>query len=307
MKVYRGQLQEFKTSTFFPMYTDGDVFYTDNSKSVRSYLQPALGTVVHTDNSFQDLELGNGDILHDKYYYLDSVVDGWLQWVEIVGDETATAEQKAHARATICVYDIMEWQYNGKDMGERSVTATIKSPLPIDFRIGDYITVQMQTLRRGDSYAGAVDYERFYIYSEVTAEKNARADSAGDAFVQNVIFYPRQYELGTVLMRDFVQQSANVDKIIYTGFDKVSFYGGAYELLMRCMACLREAGYVDNDGYDEWTFDLADSVNEQKNSALERYAFAFDGEPIQNAILKLNSEEFVNTTWFINERKIFTG
>lgn len=307
MKVYRGQLQEFKTSTFFPMYTDGDVFYTDNSKSVRSYLQPALGTVVHTGNSFQDLEFGNGDILHDKYYYLDSVVDGWLQWVEIVGDETATAEQKAHARATICVYDIMEWQYNGKDMGERSVTATIKSPLPIDFRIGDYITVQMQTLRRGDSYAGAVDYERFYIYSEVTAEKNARADSAGDAFVQNVIFYPRQYELGTVLMRDFVQQSANVDKIIYTGFDKVSFYGGAYELLMRCMACLREAGYVDNDGNDEWTFDLADSVNEQKNSALERYAFAFDGEPIQNAILKLNSEEFVNTTWFINERKIYVG
>lgn len=36
------------------------------------------------------------------------------------------------------IFNIMEGTYNGKDMGERSITATIQFPTPIDFKAGDY-------------------------------------------------------------------------------------------------------------------------------------------------------------------------
>ena len=206
---------------------------------------------------------------------------------------------------TDAVYDIMEATYTGKDMGDRRITATIKFPTPIDFKLGDYVVISMQTLRR-DSNHGAVDTEKFYIYTEPQCKKTARKYSTGDAFETTVIFYPRQYELSCIQMRDFIQQEANSDKIIYTGFDSVTFYGGARELMDRCMACLQQQ-YHDAQGNPLWSYELADAVNEDKNNALERYTFSFQGNSVMDALMKLNDKDFINTTFFINGRKIYVG
>lgn len=210
---------------------------------------------------------------------------------------------------TDVVFDIMEATYTGQDMGKRSIVATIKYATPIDFQMGDYVEFAMQSLvrdpghNRGEVMSPA---ERFYIYTEPQCKKTARPMSAGDAFETTVTFYPRQYELAGIQMRDFVQQEANAETLIYTGFDNVSFYGGAKELLDRCMACLKQY-YKDSQGNPLWSYVLADALNEDKNNALERYAFSFSGNSVMDALMKLNDKDYINTTFFINGRTIYVG
>ena len=139
------------------------------------------------------------------------------------------------------IFDIAECTYSGKDMGERSITANIKWATPIDFKIGDYVVLQMQTLIRSTTGVdGSVDSEKFYLYTMPTIKKNASPMSSGQAFEHTVTFYSAQYELGLVQMRDCGQEQANVDTIIYTGFDSLSFVGGADELMRRIMAVLKK-------------------------------------------------------------------
>lgn len=201
------------------------------------------------------------------------------------------------------VFDIMECTYTGKDMGERKITATIKWPTVIDFQLGDYVEMQMQNLIKSNGgLDGGTLFERFYIYSMPSVKKNARPMSAGDAFETTVTFYPRQYELAAIQMRDCLQMNANNDKIIFTGNDEVTFYGGAYELLLRIQAVLDEAM-----GAGVWKFEIADLINEQKNNAVERFAFSFSGNSVMDALLKICDPEGINSTFFINERTIYVG
>ena len=130
--------------------------------------------------------------------------------------------------------------------------------------------------------------------------------AAGDSFETIVTFYPPQYELGCIVLRDSIQEQSNLNNIIYTGFDTVVFEGGAFALLTRCVACMN-AQFVDNDGKGLWSFDLAETMNEDTNRALERYLFSFSKTSVADALLKLNDSEQINTTFFINGRTIYAG
>ena len=81
-------------------------------------------------------------------------------------------------------------EYSGTWMGECFVTLNIKSPVPIDFAIGDYV------LYRG---------EKFVINYDPSVIKKATKKSTGDAFCyDNVKFSALLYELSDVRMLDFV-------------------------------------------------------------------------------------------------------
>ena len=209
------------------------------------------------------------------------------------------------------IFDIAECTYTGKDMGERSITATIYFATPIDFQIGDYIKLPMQNLIRstsgvnGSIASGSGEVEKFYIYTMPTMKKVARAMENGKAFEHTVTFYSAQYELSCVQMRD-LGNSLSADEIIYTGFDSVSFNGGAKELMDRIMMVLKEA-YHDSEGNPLWSYEISDSVNEEKNLALERFPISFSGNTVMDALLELNNKETINTTFFINNRKIYVG
>ena len=100
------------------------------------------------------------------------------------------------------IFNIPQCTYSGKDMGERSITATIQFATPIDFKIGDYVELQMQSLIRGAGMHGDVGHiEKFYIYTMPTIKKVASPMSSGKAFEHTVIFYPAQYELGLLSNR----------------------------------------------------------------------------------------------------------
>lgn len=308
MRVYRNNKQSFGSSVLFPMYKGEDGKFHALNGAITP-LQPKTGLIVETGPDFDDITSGGRTIECDEYYRMDGVesATGNIIWTKI-------SQSTAQGNSTIAVFDIMEATYTGQDMGERSITATIQFHSPIDFQIGDYIEIELQDLRRFDddnNYRvaqndGGIQNERFYIYTEPTCKKTARPMSVGDAFETTVKFMPPQYELACIQMRDILQEKANADMIIYTGFDNVSFYGGAKELLDRCMACLAQQ-FVDNDGKPLWSYVLADAVNEEKNRALERYAFSFKGNSVMDAIMKLNDAETINSTFFINGRTIYVG
>ena len=200
------------------------------------------------------------------------------------------------------IFDITEFTYTGKDMGERAITATIYHPSPIDFRAGDYAEFQIQSLERAvGGMDGSIITEKFYIYTMPTIKKTARPMTHGQAFEHTLTLYPAQYELALVQMRDLGNRT-NPDSIIYTGFDSVTFYGGAKELMERIMMVLDEAY-----GKGTWSYKLSNEVNEEVNDALEKFLFTFSGNTVMDALLKLNDKEGINTTFFINDRTIYVG
>lgn len=300
MRVYRNNIETFQTSRYFPVYCMNGVCYASDIFT-RSYLQPQVGLIVKTGSGFKSIS-ANIEITNDSYYRFDGFQAGTNELIW-----TAIDEQTAMANSVISIVDIMKATYSGTDMGERKIVATIKFPTPIDFRMGDYVEIPMQTLlHSSESAAGSIGYERFYIYTEPITKKTARPMSAGDAFEITVTFYPRQYELGSTILRDNIQQKANPDNIIYTGFDTVSFVGGARALLDYCIASMN-AQYVDNDGEPLWKYQLASSVDEQQNNALEYFSFSFSHTSVADALVKLNDPEQINTKFFINDRTIYVG
>ena len=206
------------------------------------------------------------------------------------------------------IFNIMEGTYSGKDMGERSITATIEFPTPIDFHAGDYVEFDIADLIRGENVEGGHFLEKFYIYTMPTIKKVASSMSVGNAFEHTVTFYPRQYELGCMQMRDVLQQVNS--GIIYTGYDEFSFYGGAKTLIDRVIAVLNERfpkTAIGVAGVDYWDYRISDSVNEERNTALEKFQFDFSGNSVMDAVLKLNDENGINTKFWINERMIYIG
>ena len=208
--------------------------------------------------------------------------------------------------STIDIFDIMEGTYSGTDMGERSIQVTIEYETPIDFKVGDYVEFNIADLVRQSNVEGGNIYERFYLYTMPTIEKTSSPFSARDAFKHTLTFYPRQYELGCTQMRDLIQDNGN--NVLYTGWDEFSFYGGAKMLMDRIITVLHERfGTKGVAGIDYWDYKIADEVNEEKNTALEKFQFDFSANSVMDALLKLNEEEGINTKFFINSRMIYVG
>ena len=199
------------------------------------------------------------------------------------------------------IFDIIECTYSGKDMGERSITATFHFPSPVEFKIGDYVELQMHELLRDGTLAGSINHiERFYIYTMPTIKKTARVNTHGKGFEHIVTFYPAQYELSLVQMRNLGDGTSN--DLIYTGFDSFSFVGGAKALMGRIMRVLDEAY-----GKGTWEYYIANEVDEESNDAIEMVTFSFSGNSVMDALIKLNDKEGINTTFFINNRTIYVG
>lgn len=98
-------------------------------------------------------------------------------------------------------------EYSGKWMGECFLTVSIKSPYPIDFQIGDYIT-----------YRG----EKFTINYDPTVIKKARRGTYGEGFTYDSIkFNSLSNELTEIRFHDWV---LNDNKYHYTSLPNFSFY-----------------------------------------------------------------------------------
>ena len=123
-----------------------------------------------------------------------------MEWT--VYDKTGITERCA----------IRQLEYSGTWMGECFVTATITSPVPIDFAIGDYLI-----------YRG----ERFEINYDPSVLKKARKNSTGDAFTyDSVKFNSLSDELTRCMFLDFVKDDNNIH---YTSLPNFSFYAASIQ------------------------------------------------------------------------------
>ena len=312
MKVYRNNRFLVNHVSDLPLFYSGGKWTNQQGNKVS--ITPQAHTVIYTGPEFEGITDnehfdgiidGNEMVISASAYY---IYDGRVQYEEnvwIAVWKPATDVEVAKYEA-IPIFNIMKGTYTGKDMGERSITAQIDFPSRIDFQIGDYVKFDIATLMRANGVAGSHSEEKFFIYTKPTVKKIARPQSHGKAFQHTVTFYPCQYELATVKMRDVLQEVAS--GVIYTGYDEFSFYGGANTLMKRIMAVLNERfGSTGVAGKDYWSYQIADAVNEDLNTALEKFQFDFSDSSVMDALLKLNDAEGINTKFFINYRMIYVG
>lgn len=115
-------------------------------------------------------------------------------------------------------------EYNGVWMGERYVTVTVESPVPVHFAIGDYI-----------EYRG----ERFEINYNPGKIKSAERYEAGDAFKYENI---KINSLADELTRcDFLDVVPGDNQLHFTGLPKFPFYGSVRQFAARIQANLDRA------------------------------------------------------------------
>lgn len=192
-------------------------------------------------------------------------------------------------------------EYSGSWMGECFVTITFNSPVPISFKIGDYLT-----------YRGEI----FEINYDPGKIKQSRRNEHGEAFVyNNVKFNAKQDELARTEFLDIVLHDNNIH---YTSLTKFSFYASSLDdLLDRIQANLDEQwgqgewkiysrnklrsgqrGCVDTVWDKTYGSGVADNV-------IKSTSITADGLNCWNALALVNSQFDVN--FIVRGRNIFVG
>lgn len=138
--------------------------------------------------------------------------------------------------------EIKSLEYNGEFMGERFLSATIKSPFPIDFELGDYI-----------DYRG----ERFTLNYDPSIIKKAEIYKSGESFTyENVKFNSYADELARCEFLDYVLSD---NRIHYSSLPTFGFHA----LTVQDLADRIKAN-LDRVYPDLWTINVESNV-EVKN------------------------------------------
>lgn len=129
--------------------------------------------------------------------------------------------------------EVRSIQYSGEFMGACSITATINSPTPIGFEIGDYLV-----------YRG----ERFELNYDPSVLKQARRGSYGEGFVyENMVFNSLSDELTRCNFLDYVPNDNNIH---YSSLPNFSFYAETISDLAERIQVNLDRVYT---GENKWT------------------------------------------------------
>lgn len=146
---------------------------------------------------------------------------------------------KVYSKNGIERCDIHKLEYSGSFMGDRFITVSIRSPQPIDFAIGDYVT-----------YRG----ERFTLNYDPSIIKKAALNKAGDAFTyDNIKFNSYSDELVRCEFLDYV---LNDNLIHFSSLPTFGFHAlTIHDLADRIKANLDRVYTGDN----AWTVEVDDT------------------------------------------------
>lgn len=192
-------------------------------------------------------------------------------------------------------------EYSGSWMGECFVTITFNSPVPISFKIGDYLT-----------YRGEI----FEINYDPGKIKQSRRNEHGEAFVyNNVKFNAKQDELARTEFLDIVLHDNNIH---YTSLTKFSFYASSLDdLLDRIQSNLNEQW-----GDGEWKIysrnklrsgqrGCVDAVWDKtygsgvSDNTIKSTSITADGLNCWSALALVNSQ--FNVNFIVRGRNVFVG
>lgn len=174
-----------------------------------------------------------------------------------------------------CTLDKVE--YSGSFMDRRVVNATVDTPVPLAFDVGDYIT-----------YRG----ERFELDYLPSATKNSSSGNQSDSFRYSLQFVSCKYELERCMMRDIVPGD---NGIVYPTPLSIEFTGTASKLAERIQSCL-DLMYT---GSKKWTITAAPGVDkEEKNITISQ-------SNCWSALSLFNTEYGLN--FYVNGREVSVG
>lgn len=174
-----------------------------------------------------------------------------------------------------CTLDKVE--YSGSFMDRRVINATVDTPVPLAFDVGDYIT-----------YRG----ERFELDYLPSATKNSSSGNQSDSFRYSLQFVSYKYELERCMMRDIVPGD---NGIVYPTPLSIEFTGTASKLAERIQSCL-DLMYT---GSRKWTITVAPGVDkEEKNITISQ-------SNCWSALSLFNTEYGLN--FYVNGREVSVG
>lgn len=146
-------------------------------------------------------------------------------------------------------------EYHGEWMGDEYITVDVKSPIPVDFHLGDFVEY------RGESYS--INYDPSVL-------KKARRGTYGEGFTYSGIkLYPASYELRRCGFKDIVLEDNNIP---YTSLSTFSFFCSSVEdFADRLQANLDRAHY-------SWFVLTPDRTRSQQRCYADDWEDYYDGD-----------------------------
>lgn len=174
--------------------------------------------------------------------------------------------------------EIHKLEYSGTWMGECFVSATINSPVPIDFSIGDYIEYRN---------------ERFEInYDPSTLKKSAVRTNDESFIYENVKFNSLSDELTRCDFLDYVKNDNNIH---FTSLPKFSFYASSIQDLADRIQVNLDRIYT---GEKKWTIEVYPEYVSKTDVNI-----SVDNIKVWNALALVNSQFKAN---FIIRGRVIT-
>lgn len=183
--------------------------------------------------------------------------------------------------------ELRKYQYNGSFMGERNITASISSPVKINWEIGDYVVFRN---------------EPFTLRYVPPVKKQSRRGTYGEGYIYDgIVFSSIISQLMDVQFLDYVSNDNNIH---YTGLSNFAFYVSNNSLTE--FASRIKANIERVYGKDSWDVIVANKgvviKDEDNNVIVEGSSFEFDdqsisittGTSIYNAICLINTQLELN-------------
>lgn len=183
--------------------------------------------------------------------------------------------------------ELRKYQYNGSFMGERNITASISSPVKINWEIGDYVIFRN---------------EPFTLRYVPPVKKQSRRGTYGEGYIYDgIVFSSIISQLMDVQFLDYVSNDNNIH---YTGLSNFAFYVSNNSLTE--FASRIKANIERVYGKNSWDVIVANKgviiKDEDNNVIVEGSSFEFDdqsisitsGTSIYNAICLINTQLELN-------------
>ena len=183
--------------------------------------------------------------------------------------------------------ELRKYQYNGSFMGERNITASISSPVKINWEIGDYVVFRN---------------EPFSLRYVPPVKKQSRRGTYGEGYIYDgIVFSSIISQLMDVQFLDYVSNDNNIH---YTGLSNFAFYVSNNSLTE--FASRIKANIERVYGTGSWDVIVANKgvviKDEDNNVIVEGSSFEFDdqsisitsGTSIYNAICLINTQLKLN-------------
>ena len=164
------------------------------------------------------------------------------------------------------IYEIKDYKQIGKFMEVAIIETTIKSTLPIDIKVGDYVIFDYNNLK-------------YTLYDVYPAKKQARSSTYGEAFVYDLKFKADTEQLSICPFLDLVPNDNNLS---YSSLPSFSTFENVYGIADRLQA------NMDYLYPNQWRFDVVDTTDAELLETLsDAREFAISGESCLEGLRKI--------------------